>query len=205
MATLSSFRTELQAKINRRDLTNALTDLFIRDAIARLNEELRIPAMEASANAVADAGGGFSRIDVPADYLETIRVLADDLELAAVPYTTFLRYEETSGGTPRVYAHRNGKIYIRPYASDTLTLDYYQKIADLVDDADTNVILDDHPHLLRLAAQVFAAEHFRMQDQLLIWEQHYQAVRDRLNDNARNASYSGGTMQVQPITGGYYG
>lgn len=202
--TYSEFRTEFIAEVNRRDLTTTLAGVFIRDGIARLNEDLRIREMETSVSSVVHASGGYRTITVPSDYLATVRVVADDMpdELSVVPYGTLLRYD-AQVGYPIVYARRTTSFHIRPYASASATLDYYAQVGALSADSDTNVVLAACPHILRLASKVFAAEYYKM-DTLGTWEGHYQAVLATINQRAIDADWSGGTMQTSSMYGETY-
>jgi hypothetical protein len=112
---------------------------------ARFNRVLRVSDMEAQATGTTSSG----IIDLPSDFLAVRRVEVSPygtLQLAP-PKLAADEFPSRTGSYPRFYSILGLSMEIIPDTTSTVTLDYYQKIPALSDDAPTNWLLTDHPDL----------------------------------------------------------
>jgi hypothetical protein len=112
---------------------------------ARFNRVLRVSDMEAQATGTTSSG----IIDLPSDFLAVRRVEVSPYGTLtpAPPKLASDEYPSGSGHYPRFYTILGLSMVIMPDTTSTVTLDYYQKIPALSDEAPTNWLLTDHPDL----------------------------------------------------------
>lgn len=116
--------------------------------LAEFNRDLRTVDMFETATITADA----EYEALPADFLEAISL---HLSIGGARYrlqvmgADALNYNRPESGVPRLFAITGDglKLHPTPDAEYTLTLEYYEKIAALSGDTDTNVILARYPEL----------------------------------------------------------
>lgn len=126
--------------------------------LAEFNRDLRTVDMFETATITADA----EYEALPADFLEAISLhlttngVRQRLQ-AFLPDT--LNYHRPVSGAPKRYAITADGLKLEPTpdAEYTLTLEYYEKIAALSGDTDTNVILSRYPELYLYTASKHAA------------------------------------------------
>jgi hypothetical protein len=112
---------------------------------ARFNRILRVSDMEAQATGTTSSG----IIDLPSDFLAVRRVEVSPYGTLtpAPPKLASDEYPSGAGTYPRFYTILGLSMQIVPDTTSTVTLDYYQKIPSLSDEAPTNWLLTDHPDL----------------------------------------------------------
>ena len=221
--TLADIRTEFLDWLNRSDCTTARATTIIQRAQARIQREVRVPAMESSISASADSNGNLSFITIPGDFLEAQRIIADGKALqmttpehlldetntsvplltgastnGSVPYGTPLLQ-----GGPEFAARVQGQYNLWPYPQSYATLYYYGSFGALVADTDTNTLLTFSPDVLRYAALSYAGDFFRM-DERSDWETRYQAEKEALRLLGQDADMGGGPMTVTSAYDGGY-
>lgn len=152
---------ELQASIadwlNRTDLTSQIKD-FIAMVEVQANARLSVAEMEASTSLTLDAN---SEASLPADFLKPRQVTAASnprrpLEAASMEFLD-AKYGFRSAGVPKYYAIIGSNIRVLPKTTDTITLDYYQKIPALSDGNTSNWLLAKNPILYMYGAQMHAS------------------------------------------------
>lgn len=137
----------LKAAVNstfhgRGDIPDHVYELVL----AEFNRDLRTVDMIETASITADA----EYEALPADFLQAISL---HLSIGGVRYRLqpmqqdALNYNRPETGVPRLYAVTSDglKLHPTPDAEYTLTLEYYEQIAALSGDSDTNVILSRYP------------------------------------------------------------
>lgn len=158
-------RDQVIALLNRNDITNAIADTFIDQAVARIQRTLRIPPMEKSLVYTTTAENPGTLI-LPNDYLE-LKYLYVDTPVAkyVLQYKDldgFLRYPEITGGLPQYYTRIQGGLKIKPTppAGSVIYMVYYGEAADLIEDTDTSVFSEIVPDLLVYGALTYAADFY---------------------------------------------
>lgn len=195
--TLGEFRALFLARLNRQDCTTDLTDGFIGEALARLNDEVRAPFME-RVHFIDVVDNAMESFVLPTDYLEQIEVLVGTTPLSKLSYREALR--KSASQAPAAYARYGNTIYLRGACPpDTRTqLLYYGSLSPIADDADTNEVLTSSPRLLLYAALSTAGDHFQ-HEKTGEWETRYRDARDALNQRALNDETAGGPMAIAPL------
>jgi hypothetical protein len=125
-----------------------IPDHIYEVTLAEFNRDIRTVDMFETASITADA----EYEALPADFLEAVSlhlVNNGNRQRLQVMTPDELNYQRPVSGTPRRYAvTADGlKLFPTPDAEYTLTLEYYEKIAALSGDSDTNVILSRYPEL----------------------------------------------------------
>jgi hypothetical protein len=158
-------RDQVIALLNRNDITNAIADTFIDQAVARIQRTLRIPPMEKSLVYTTTAENPGTLI-LPNDYLELkylyVDTPASKYVLQYKDLDGFLRYPEITGGLPQYYTRIQGGLKIKPTppAGSVIYMVYYGEIPDLVEDTDTSFLSEIAPDLLVYGALTYAADFY---------------------------------------------
>lgn len=196
--------TELKASIadflNRDDLTAAIPD-FITLAEAQINRDIRHYEMENRATADLDQ----QYLDRPADWLETIRMNITSggtrhLEyLSAASMADKRAGTENTTGEPKFYRHaeRAFEVFPTPDGTYEVELLYYEKIPALSSSNATNWLLTDHPDVYLYGSLLHSAPYLAEDQRVTVWAQLYSAARDRVNQSADLASYSGSGLTLK--------
>jgi hypothetical protein len=158
-------RDQVIALLNRNDITNAIADTFIDQAVARIQRTLRIPPMEKSLVYTTTAENPGTLI-LPNDYLELkylyVDTPASKYVLQYKDLDGFLRYPEITGGLPQYYTRIQGGLKIKPTppAGAVIYMVYYGEIPDLVADTDSSFLSEIAPDLLVYGALTYAADFY---------------------------------------------
>jgi hypothetical protein len=158
-------RDQVIALLNRNDITTAIADTFIDQAVARIQRTLRIPPMEKSLVYTTTAENPATLI-LPNDFLE-LKYLYIDTPVSkyVLQYKDldgFLRYPELAGGPPQYYTRIQGGFKIKPMPPEgsVIYMVYYGEIPDLVEDTDTSFLSEIAPDLLVYGALTYAADFY---------------------------------------------
>ncbi|QDP58280.1 MAG: hypothetical protein Unbinned8622contig1005_21 [Prokaryotic dsDNA virus sp.] len=196
--------TELKASIadflNRDDLTTVIPD-FITLAEAQINRDIRHYEMENRATADLDQ----QYLDRPSDWLETIRMNITSggtrhLEyLSAASMADKRAGTENTTGEPKFYRHaeRAFEVFPTPDGTYEVELLYYEKIPALSSSNATNWLLTDHPDVYLYGSLLHSAPYLAEDQRVTVWAQLYSAARDRVNQSADLASYSGSGLTLK--------
>jgi hypothetical protein len=158
-------RDQVIALLNRNDITNAIADTFIDQAVARIQRTLRIPPMEKSLVYTTTAENP-STLILPNDFLELKHLYIDTTVAKYVlqykDLDGFLRYPELSGSAPQYYTRIQGGFKIKPTppTDSVVYMVYYGEIDDLIEDTDTNFLSEIAPDLLVYGALTYAADFY---------------------------------------------
>ena len=156
-------RTHLIALLNRNDLTNALADTFIDQAVHRITRILRIPSMEKTQTYdVANDVSGVSTINLPIDFIEPIDVYSEGKALVRLPLHEMVEAQKSNQqGTPVFFARVQGTYLVHPKPSTgTIVLNYYAAFSALSSDSSTNTLTTLGPDLLIYTSLGYAADYF---------------------------------------------
>jgi hypothetical protein len=198
--------TDLQTTIadflNRDDLTSVIPT-FIQLAEAQINREIRHWQMETRVSGQQSAGDQYMQI--PADWLETIRFHVTDQGTSAITMTSRAamadiraKNEDASTVTTYYYCHADGQFELYPTPADTLNVEllYYQKIPDLATNS-TNWLLTDAPDVYLYGALLHSAPYLAEDARVAVWAQMYSAAVQNVNSASEQARYSGSGMTLK--------
>ena len=199
--TYTALKASIADFLNRDDLTAVIPD-FITLAEAQINRDVRHWNMEARSS--GQQSGGDEYMQIPADWVETIR-----LHLTATGTTVVNLISrdamadkrssaEDVSGTPIYYTHADGQfqLYPTPSADTDFELLYYQKVPSLSSNAD-NWLLLDSPDVYLYGALLHSAPYLAEDQRVAIWAQMYSAAVARLNEASELARYSGSGLKLK--------
>jgi len=200
--TYTALKTSIADFLNRDDLTAVIPD-FITLAEAQINRDVRHWKMEARASGQQDAGDEY--IQIPSDWLETIRLHITASGTSAV--TLISRDSmadkrssaEDVAGTPIYYTHADSQfqLYPTPSAETDFELLYYQKTTALSSSNADNWLLLDSPDVYLYGALLHSAPYLAEDERVAIWAQMYSAAVARLNEASELARYSGSGLKLK--------
>jgi hypothetical protein len=182
----SDVKSAFLARMNRRDLANdttGLADLFLQDAIKRVQRNLEIPAGEKSISVVIGNSTYFNN-----NFIQTypngisvtggLLIPTDFIRMRDITYyngngePSILRkapLTDTAGaiffGVPGcvIMYSRQGSMWILgplPIAGNIVRIDYYSEYATVINPTDDNVLLDIADDLIVYGALSYAADHY---------------------------------------------
>lgn len=201
----AALRSQFKALLNRNDCSNTLADLFIDQALGRIQRTLRVPAME-KAQTISFSASLPSSFILPADFLEFIDLYyestANSTKLVQFPRGRFLEIAKQAGSIPQFYCRFGPEVKVAPppALATQLTLLYYGEVTDFTDDTSTNFVSDTVPELLIYGALSFAGDYF-VDDRKGPFEEVFQRTYNEVTEQARMLEFSGGEMRIQPMYG----
>lgn len=154
-------RNQIRGLLNRNDLTDTQADIFIDQAVARIQRTLRIPPMERTMiTTVADSSPEL--IVLPNDFLQLKNLYTDKGTLEYKDLGQFLQIQDAPGNYPKYYTRVQGSYLVKPSPPEGLQINmiYYGEIADLVNETDENFLSVICPDLLVYGALIYAADFF---------------------------------------------
>lgn len=180
----ATVRAQLKALLNRNDCTDAQADIFIDQAVARIQRTLRIPPMERVQTYTVTAESP-EMLSLPSDFLQLKHLYHST---GSIPYTdlgSYLKMVDAPGGIPKVYTRVQGSYLLKPTppVDFVITMVYYGEIPDLVTDTDSNFVTEIAPDLLVYGALTFAADFF-IDDRKDSFEQIAVRIFNEVQDQA---------------------
>lgn len=192
---------------NRDELQAAISDFLVRDdlasvvltfvslAEARINRDLRHYDMEARTSGTISG----RYLDLPADWLETVRLhITDgppaDLELVSQNDMAQMRQGSAdASGRPRFYAVTAGQIEVLPTPGEAFGYEivYFARVPALSDASPTNWLLTKYPDIYLYGALVHSAPYLDEDQRTATWAALYQSAIDAANMESRMARHSG--------------
>lgn len=198
----AGIRSQVLGLLNRNDCTNALADVFIDQAVARIQRTLRVPAMEAQEVVTTNNVSG-DTIVLPEDflnikYLYTPKSDGTSQMLEYKDVSNFLALP-SSIGVPAYYTRIRGELKMKPYpqAGSVINVIYYNEIPDLVNDTDTNFLTAIAPDLLVYGALTFAADYF-VDDRKQPFEDRFAAIYGEVEEQARLVDMDQSSIAIAP-------
>lgn len=193
--TYAELKAQFTALLNRTDITNDLTELFITQALTRAQRDLRIPPQEKQLDTVVI--GGFTGIDVPTDYISAIAVVTDEGDYVTyLPRGRFLELGVAPTGTPRYWTRISSEIVLNPIpvVDSTITLHYYGELTPFTTEGGETAISVAAPDLVLYGALSFASDYY-LDERAVSFEQRYQSIAQALQEQAYDTD---GPYIVQP-------
>lgn len=203
ISNYSTLQTEIAGWLNRDDLTSVIPT-FIQLAEANINRQVRHWKMEARTSGQQSAGDQYMQI--PSDWLETIRLHVTAQGTSAITLTSRAamadiraKNEDTSTKTPYLYCHADSQFELYPTpAEDTdVELLYYQKVPALSASNTTNWLLSEAPDVYLYGALVHSAPYLAEDARATVWGANYAAAVQTLNQASESARYSGSGMSLK--------
>lgn len=191
-------RNQIKGLLNRNDLTDTQADIFIDQAVARIQRTLRIPPMEKTQLYTAGSTGA-NLLSLPNDFLQLKHLYTPTSTIRYVDLGDFLRTQDAPGNTPVIYTRIQGGLQIKntPPAGFVTTMVYYGEIPDLVNDTDENFLTAIAPDLLVYGALTFAADFF-LDDRREVFEATAVRIYEELNQQAIDMEFAQEGMAISP-------
>ena len=191
-------RNQIKGLLNRNDCTDAQADIFIDQAVARIQRTLRIPPMEKTQLYTAQSTGA-NLLALPNDFLQLKHLYHSKGTVKYVELSRYLETIDAPGYAPAIYTRSGGGLLIKPTPPEDFvtTLVYYGEIPDLVNDTDENFLTVIAPDLLVYAALIYAADFF-LDDRRDKFEQIATTMYEELNAQAIEMEFAQEGMAVAP-------
>lgn len=198
----AGIREQFKGLMNRNDLTDDQANIFIEQALARIQRTLRVPAMEAQEVITTNDTSG-DTIVLPADYLNMKYIYTPKSDgtsqmLEYKDVATFLGIP-SSVGVPQYYTRIRGELKMKPYPQmgSIINIIYYNEIPDLVNDTDVNFLTIIAPDLLIYGALTFAADYF-VDDRKDSFENRFAEIYGELEEQARMVEFDQSSIAISP-------
>jgi len=195
----SELKTSIAAFLHRSDMT-AIIPEFIADAEIRIANDLRIKAMEASFSSAIASG----TVALPSGFLEWQFLYVDGdsaqkLERRDAEWIYTNYPNRTGGGKPVFFAREGETLIFGPYPDSTYTIKgrYYKRLDALSDSNTTNWFITNAPDLLRYGALCEAAPYMQNDARINVFENKYQAAKERIQRTERRESSSGAIITMK--------
>ena len=200
--TYATLKTAIADFLNRDDLTSAI-DNFIALAEAQINRDVRHWKMEKRAS--GQQSGGDEYIQIPADWIETIRFHVTDNGTSPLDLISRKAMEdkragaEDETGTPRYYTHADSQfqLYPTPSATTNTELLYYAKTTGLSASNTDNWLLLEAPDVYLYGALLHSAPYLGEDERVAVWAQMYSASVAQLNKSSEDARFSGSGLTLK--------
>ena len=198
--TYSALKTAIANWLNRTDLTDEISNDFIKLCEADFNAKLRIRQMEQFDDVTINA----ERVTVPTGFLavRSFYILSTSVKYP-LEYITPGNMNEIRGGSrtgkPRAYTIESDNEVEKfrfgptPDTSYTGKLSYYKAFSELSDSNTSNWILANHPGIYLYGSLYHAANFLGGIDpnQVQQWLQMYISAMERCENNDKQDSYGG--------------
>jgi len=199
--------SDMRAKVidwgDRADLSDSLVNDFINIACQRVNKELLVPPLEVSTTLTFSSEGVLT---LPSSYLssKTLTVTSNSrvykLERKEAGFVE--EYASCSTGVPKYFARKGNTLIVAPTPSGVTeaVLDYYQEVASVSGDSDTNVLLTEGKINMAVLYAALKELHVYVSDEeaAASWQAQYmQAVMSALASYDQE-EWSGDTLSVTP-------
>lgn len=200
--TYATLKTAIADFLNRDDLTSAI-DNFIALAEAQINRDVRHWKMEKRAS--GQQSGGDEYMQIPADWIETIRFHVTDNGTSPLDLISRKAMEdkragaEDETGTPRYYTHADSQfqLYPTPSATTNTELLYYAKTTGLSASNTDNWLLLEAPDVYLYGALLHSAPYLGEDERVAVWAQMYSASVAQLNKSSEDARFSGSGLTLK--------
>lgn len=192
ITTYAELKTAVANWLNRSDLTTRIPE-FISMAEDRCAQSLRIRAMETSSDLTVNA----QTVALPTRYLETRRLYIDGNPVQRLRYMDpkdfWERWASTRSGKPLFYTIE-GENYVfgpTPDATYTGKCLFYQRLAALSADEDTNWLLTNARGLLLYGALLESAPFIGDDPRLLTWAALWDDLEEKVTKANKTDRVSG--------------
>lgn len=198
ITSYSELKTSIANFLHRSDLTSLIPE-FIFDGETRIYNDLRIKAMETAFTATISGGV----VAIPSSFLEWKNLYVNSSPIQKLDRKSaewiYQNYPtRASDGTPKYFAQDGTNLIFAPYPNSASEIKgtYYKRLAALSDSNTTNWFIENAPDLLRYAALCESAPYCRDIQMVQIWEQKYEAIKQRIQKTDRRETFSGSILNV---------
>ena len=188
----SELKTAVADWLDHHD-SDSQVELFIELARAKINRKLSTMEMTCVATAVGIQNQNDYELPVDWNGAREVSVDGTVVELrGASAFTTSLN-RNINVATPMWYTVRAGKIRFScaPGADATIELAYYRKVPKLVEDTDTNWLLNEHPDCWLYAAVAEGYIYIMDEERASIFENRSYGVLTDIESSDANRRWSG--------------
>lgn len=198
-------KTRLRALINRKDFTDELAGDFVLDAIAILERELRIGAMEK----VVDSSvwdGNSNVFFKPPDFIETIAFFTDDGEMTQLDLHQFIEADPPAG-LPLYYTAVGDRWLLKPTPTngDIIYLHYYHETPRPSADSDETVWTESAVQATLYKAAELAADFYQMEpDRVVGYATRAAQYAEQIAAQALDEHWSGRLVVPPPTNTGEF-
>ena len=202
LSTYTELKTAIANWLNRSDLTDEISDDFIKLVESEYNAKLRVKAM---LNSKTDYSITGETVAVPTGFLQVRDFyITSGAEKYSLTYISPTQMDQVKGGStsgrPTVYTilGDNFRFAPSPDATYTATINYYKAIDALSDSNTSNYILANHPGIYLYGSLYHAAnflggiEPAKLQN----WFQLYTTGMERVEINDREDQWSGSPLKI---------
>ena len=203
LSTYAELKTSIANWLNRSDLTDEISDDFIKLVEAEYNSKFRIRKMLTSDTTFT--------IDSELETLPTGFLQVRDFFIVSggakysLTYMAPTQMDQTRGGStsgrPNSYTilGSNFRFAPTPDGTYTATINYYKAIDALSDSTTTNYILTSHPGIYLYGSLYHAANFLGgiEPSKLQNWSQLYATSMERLERNDKEDTWSGTPLQAR--------
>jgi hypothetical protein len=198
ITSYSELKTSIAAFLHRTDLT-AMIPEFIADGETKIYNDLRIKAMETAYTATISSGV----VALPTGFLEWKNLYVDTspiqkLDRKSAEWIYQYYPNRTAQGTPKFFAQDGSNLIFAPYPNSNFEIKgvYYKRLDALSDSNTSNWFILNAPEILRYAALCEAAPYCRDLPAVQVWEQKYEAIKQRLKSTERREAFSGSVLTM---------
>lgn len=195
----SELKTAITDIVNRRDMTTAQVDRYVKMTIDRINRQLRASFMETDVELTV---GTTSDITLPGDYLSTVSLYDDaaSSEEDAYVYKNWFDFKRiNAASSQKVYTRRGNKLYLKPSLAenDTVNLTYHAKVAYPTGDTYEPELFKLASDLVVFGAAALGAVAFQ-DDRAPDFNQAFNDLLVEVQDHYRSSYMSEGPLSIEP-------
>jgi hypothetical protein len=201
IATYSELLTEIDAWMNRADLA-ARVPTFLKLFEARMNRQLRAPAMESTSVTSTEAATDIYAL--PDDFLSMRELyLATDPKTvleAMTPAALRETYAYSDSGQPRAYAVAGEAIVLAPVPDGayTLTMGYFGAIPALTVANPTNWLLTAFPDAYLYGTLTMAEVYLKDDERVGVWKAAWDECLAEMQKHFKRQRLPAGPLTMRP-------
>jgi len=180
-----------------------LLDVFIDQAVARIQRTLRIPPME-KMEVYSASEQSPDTLFLPNDFLELkhLYISSSTQSSYTLQYKdldSFLRYPDAPGSSPMFYTRIQGTLKIKPTPTEgaQTIMVYYGEIPDLVEDTDESWLSILAPDLLVYTALSYAADYY-VDERKASFEENFARIYGELVEQATAIEMNQSGLAIAP-------
>lgn len=200
-ANLGELKTVINDTLNRDDLTAQIPN-FIKMNEESVNRKVNVSEMEEYTEFTINVG----QTTLPTNFLEmrNIQMKNSEYPLQYVPHNS-LDGIGADSGIPRFYSIQGTKLLFYPFPPDSTIgiMRYLAEVTPLVNDVDTNWLLNKSPQIYLYGTLLHAAPFLNDDSRLPVWSALFEDAVKALNDQDKRRM-SGTKPQMINATAGYY-
>ncbi len=201
MATITDYRslkTEIEAYLQRNDLLDADYDGFVQLCTSRLNRDLDAFRLESEASLDVTSG----EAELPEDFGNILSLRMDVYPNPPRYYTPQAFHSEFEkdwpNQNPSLFTIENSLLKVKPTPDKTANaiIVYKAKLAPLVDDTDTNVILLSDPDLYLYGSLIASEPRIGNDPRMLTWATLYDVAVVAKNEETRRERFPSANIRM---------